>query len=44
MRFCSQKLMQLWKHVLAQKLDFTFPRIDLVLNFGEIFKHLGQEL
>ena len=36
--------MQLWKHVLAQKLDFTFPCIDLVLKVGEIFKHRDFEL
>ena len=36
--------MQLWKHVLAQKLDFTFPRIDFVLKVGEIFKHRDFEL
>jgi len=36
--------MQLWKQVLAQKLDFSFPRIDLVLKVGEILKHRDFEL
>ena len=44
MRFCSQKLMKLWKHGLAQKLDFAFSRFDFVLKVAKVFENLDFKL
>jgi hypothetical protein len=34
-----QELMQFWKHILAQKLDFAFSRLNFVCKVVEVVEN-----